>query len=417
MALNAYPIIFIPGIMGTTLSDHYPIDHTVVYSAVFDKLMTNFDPIMLDDLGQYDKALDRLIRENEVLSLVYGEIVAELRENLPLDEKGSENAKAYVFPYDWRYSINDNALKLSGFVDLIIRKSDAHRIYRERKITVDKVNLVGHSMGGCLAKHYATVLGGEKKINKLVMLAAPLRGSLDALKHMVMGETWFFDWFTRKGKRKAVRTFPGVYDLLPFDGYSPASKKTKWPEAAVSEDGKPLDIFNVGNWQQNVIEQLGREVLKGHVDRAFSFFEGAADFSDGFRENVVSVYGTGEKTMRHITASIAPEGIEYDFPKDGDCPKAGDGTVPAISAYAEGVRQIGITKKQAGDWELDLGKLAGFHASFCAYDIVQDIVISFLRGEVIRTITKEKTLGFKAVGEFPKFTEDMMASLDEGPKD
>lgn len=270
--LNVYPIIFIPGILGSTLEDRYPLEHKLVHNAVMDKLITDFDPIMLDDLGEYDRQLDRLIYENEIISLVYGEIVAELRESLPLNPEKTEHVKAYVFPYDWRYSIKSNAEKLGKFIDLIIRKSNAHPVYKDRGITVDKVNIVGHSMGRCLAKYYATVLGGETKINKLVMLASPLRGSLYALKHLVMGETWFFDWFTRKGKRKVVRTFPGVYDLLPFDGHRSVTGKPLWPKAAVARDSKPVNLFDPSQWQPNVAEQIGVNVLGRHLKNSFDFF-------------------------------------------------------------------------------------------------------------------------------------------------
>lgn len=411
--LNLCPVIFIPGIMGSTLSDHYPIEHKVVYSAVTDKLMADFDPIMLDERGEYDKQLDRLIYENEVISLVYGEMVGELRENLPLDEKQAEYAKVYLFPYDWRYPIPSHAERLGRFIDLIIAKTNAHPIYKERGLKIDKVNIVGHSMGGCLAKYYATVYGGETKINKLVMLASPLRGSLYALKHLVMGETWFFDWFVRKGKRKVARTFPGCYDLLPFDGMNPDTKKIPWSMPAVVFKNKPVNLFDARKWQPNVAAQIGSETLSRHLKNSFIFFDNSKDFSDTFKDNVLAIYGTGEKTLRQAYIS-STEPVEFDFPKDQDCPMIGDGTVPAVSTFTEGIYQVGVTKKRVGDWELDLGKLAGFHASFCAYDLVQDLVISFLRGKVIKTVTKE--FGYQEITQFPSFTIDHIKRLDEEPE-
>lgn len=409
--MNTSPIIFVPGIKGTTLSDRYPLEHQTVYNAVAEKMVFNFDPVMLDDAGQFDRDLDRLVYEHEVISLVYGEFVSELRESLPMDDQKKENVKVYVFPYDWRYSITSNTARLARFVELILAKSNAHATYKSRGISVDKVNIVAHSMGGCLAKHYATVMGGHKKIEKLVMLASPLRGSLDALKTLVMGETWFFDWFTRKGLRKLARTLPGVYDLLPFDGYSSQSGKIRWPSPAVSRDGDPVDIFDSTQWQENVTDQIGPEVLKRHLENTFAYLEGASDFARGFQKNVLMVCGKGEETFRSVKVRGRGTEIEYDFASDDAVRPIGDGVVPAVSTFVPGIYHIPLTKKDVGDWELDLGKVAGFHASFCAYDLVQDLVISFLRGEVIKTVRDR--FGFQTVEDFPRASAANFPQLDQ----
>jgi mRNA-degrading endonuclease YafQ of YafQ-DinJ toxin-antitoxin module len=384
-----YPTIFIPDIMGTSLVDHYPVDHRVIYNALTDKFISDFEMLMLDDEGRFDRELDRLIYGSELVSAVYGEFIAELRENLPLDEKKIDHAKVYPFPYDWRRSIASNALMLGSFIDLIIAKSNAHPMYIKRNIKIDKVNLVGHSMGGCIAKHYVTNCDGEHKTNKLIMLASPLRGSLDALKHLVMGETWFFGIFTRKGKRHAVRTLPGVYDLLPFDGHFTKTNKIEWPSGAAIENGLPVNIFDVNNWQPSVGKQIGTNTLELHLNNSFSFFEKSNNFSDKFKNNCLMVYGVGKKTLRQVVIyRNKNKDVEINFDENTQPPASinGDGTVPAISTYSEGIHCVEVTKEKAGDWELDLGKIAGFHASFCCYDLIQDIVISFLTGKIIKSV-------------------------------
>jgi len=409
--MNIYPIIFVPGIKGTTLSDHYPLDHQTVYNALAEKLVFNFDPVMLDGAGKFDRDLDRLIYEHEAISLVYGEMVSELRESLPLDDQKKEYVKVYIFPYDWRYPIALNARRLSQFVDLILAKTNAHPTYKGRGVRVKKVNIVAHSMGGCIAKHYATILGACDKIEKLVLLASPLRGSLDALKTLVMGETWFFDWFIRKGLRKLARTLPGVYDLLPFDGYSSRTGKIKWPKPAVTRDDEPLDLFDASQWQANVVSQITGKVLKRHLGNTLTYFDNAAGFPASFRENVLTVYGKGEKTFRHVTATGSGSSILLNFPTEDESPAVGDGVVPAISTFTEGIHCVEVTKKKVGDWELDLGKVAGFHASFCAYDLIQDLVISFLQGQVIKTVRDR--FGYHAIQDFPRFSLDRISQLDQ----
>lgn len=42
---------------------------------------------------------------------------------------------------------------------------------------VDKVHLVGHSMGGMLARYYVQMKGGERRVERCILLATPNRGS------------------------------------------------------------------------------------------------------------------------------------------------------------------------------------------------------------------------------------------------
>jgi hypothetical protein len=242
------------------------------------------------------------------------------------------------------------------------------------------------------------------------MLASPLRGSVYALKTLIMGETWFFDWFTRKGLRRLARTLPGVYDLLPFDGYFSSTGRFKWPKPVVTKDGQAVNIFDAGEWQKNVTDQIGSNILQGHLQNTFRYFEKAADFPDAFKENVLMVYGTGEKTLRYVSASDPAGGREFDFPGDDGSPTIGDGVVPAISTYVDGIYQVGVTKKAVGDWELDLGKVAGFHASFCAYDLVQDLTISFLREEILKPVRDR--FHFQTLQDIPKFSTGDITHLE-----
>ncbi|HBZ87046.1 MAG: hypothetical protein A2509_03530 [Candidatus Edwardsbacteria bacterium RIFOXYD12_FULL_50_11] len=410
MEQNIYPVIFVPGIMETELSGPCPLDHRAACHPTFDKMTADLDTVKLDDHGDYHRPPNRRICRNEVFSLVYGEMIAALRESLPLDQE--ECARVYVFPYDWRRSISHNAARLADFVERIIRSSQAHPPYRRRGIKPDKVNIVGHSVGGCLAKHYATALLGEGRVNRMVMLASPLRGSLCALKHLITGETWFFDWLNGKSQRRYARTLPGIYHLLPYDGFANPEEKLMWPSPAAERRGQPVNIFDPSGWQDNVAAQVGPEVLASHLDNAYNYYRNARDFSPEFRKNVLMVYGKGERTLREVNIG-SRQPVEYNFPREDGCGAIGDGTVPAVSTYSQGIYQACVTKKKMGDWELDLGRVAGFHASFCAYDLVQDLVISFLTGRVIRTVRREFKL--TEIEQLPKFTPDQVDKLDREP--
>ncbi len=57
--------------------------------------------------------------------------------------------------------------------EILAKKIDEIRL----QIGVNKVNLVGHSMGGIIARNYAQLRGGADKVDKIVCLGSPHQGS------------------------------------------------------------------------------------------------------------------------------------------------------------------------------------------------------------------------------------------------
>ncbi|KKL84169.1 hypothetical protein LCGC14_1967410, partial [marine sediment metagenome] len=389
---NIYPIIFVPGILGSTIEDRYQVNHQDVYWRALSFIKRfDYDAILLDDAGEFDKELDRLIFADKVLSVAYGEIVDELRAALRLDDPtgappkrignytpGKKYVKAYVFPYDWRYPVSRNAEELADFVKLIIRKSAAHTDYMSQGFEVDKVNLVCHSMGGCVARHYINALEGKCRVNKLVMLASPLAGAPQAIKQLVAGEKNFFGVPSPIKSRKASRSFPGVYDLLPNDGFfSLPESAHRWSMPSLEKNGEPLNVFDIDNWQKSV----KKKIKEKHLINSGEFLRGAKPFSEDFRDRVLMLYGTGEDTLVQVAAKDGEDGLEFDFNATGSETTKGDGTVPAESTYTPGIHRVKITKDKArsGLLDINIAQLGGFHGGFCTFDNVIQFVISFLR--------------------------------------
>ena len=52
-------------------------------------------------------------------------------------------------------------------------------------------------------------------IRQIVTIATPYQGSLKAIEMLVAGTPSFFGMFTWRAERRAARTMPGVYQLLP----------------------------------------------------------------------------------------------------------------------------------------------------------------------------------------------------------
>lgn len=113
-------------------------------------------------------------------------------------------ANLFVFVYDWRKSIAENAAGLARFVEE--KKEYLEGVYqkyehlRDREVRFD---LIGHSMGGLIARYYvqygAAQLGrkgkplpgltwyGARNVRKVVMIASPNGGYADTLVELVNG--------------------------------------------------------------------------------------------------------------------------------------------------------------------------------------------------------------------------------------
>ncbi len=132
-------------------------------------------------------------------------------ERYLVEQLGLEAGRNYFpFPYDWR---RDNRV--------IARRLEASamgwlKAWRESSGNDDaKLVLIGHSMGGLIARYFVECLGGWKSTRTLMTLATPHRGSLNAVG------------FIENGMKKGIgpfgldlspllRSLTSVYQLLPI---------------------------------------------------------------------------------------------------------------------------------------------------------------------------------------------------------
>ena len=138
---------------------------------------------------------------------------------------------AVFHPYDWRRDMLWNGREL------------ADRLLREKR---QDVVIVGHSMGGLVARAALAHKGGER-ISRVVQLGAPnkgtfvsiqaLRGTYPLIRRVAMLD---LKHSAEDLAREMLVTFPGLCDLLPaaslcknFDPFDP----TQWPEGPRPEAG------------------------------------------------------------------------------------------------------------------------------------------------------------------------------------
>jgi len=166
-------------------------------------------------------------------------------------ERGGEKA-IYVFPYDWRLDNVENARKLIEKVEELKKKLKKPDL---------KFNIIGHSMGGLIAR-YAAMYGdadlpaagrkamptwaGAKHFSKIVLLGTPNEGSALAISSLTngyaVGGIQFNLPFVQNISEYDVFTIPSSYQLLPAPGTL----------QIVDENFEPLDIdiYDAKTWSK-----------------------------------------------------------------------------------------------------------------------------------------------------------------------
>lgn len=154
-----------------------------------------------------------------------------LDEGLGLNsiDYGTDHFTCFQFDYDWRQDIPANAARLKRFIDE--KRAEVQRNYRDDYgIENAEVNfdIVAHSMGGILARYFAQYgaadldtleVGavpwtGAKDLDRLILVAPPNAGSLEAVDQLLNGFNTgrpvlpFYH-------QALIGSFPSVYQLLP----------------------------------------------------------------------------------------------------------------------------------------------------------------------------------------------------------
>ncbi len=195
------PLLFVPGLLGSRLCRPAADGTETVVWGTSDA-MGQFPT--LEFVGETDIVPCGLIREISFLGVytqqVYGPFIDRLHAAGYVDGK-----TLFVFDYDWRLSVLDNAKRLAGFV--------------EAELPAGKFDIVGHSMGGLIARTYA-VDDADDRIGRLITAGSPWRGSVQVFELLHDG------WGLANGLlggldafRRTVISFPSTFELMPsYDG-------------------------------------------------------------------------------------------------------------------------------------------------------------------------------------------------------
>lgn len=163
----------------------------------------------VDDLGDGVVAT-RLAPDVHLIPYVwkidgYSKVAAAIAEFFDV----REGQNYFSFPYDWRRDNRVAARRLAAKSQRWLAD------WRQRSgNSKAKLILVGHSMGGLVARYFIEVLGGWRDTRALLTFGTPYRGSLNALQTLVDGvRTGPFGMVDLSA---FVRSLTAMYQLLPI---------------------------------------------------------------------------------------------------------------------------------------------------------------------------------------------------------
>ena len=133
---------------------------------------------------------------------------------------GARGAIFHVFTYDWRRDLVEAARRLGHYLDALAEA---------RGEPDSRFNIVGHSMGGLVARYYLRYGGAEpgghvtwagaRRIHQLILVATPNAGSVFSINAILNGNPVGMSNTTLSSK--VIAHMPSIYELLPPLAASP----------------------------------------------------------------------------------------------------------------------------------------------------------------------------------------------------
>lgn len=239
------PLIFIPGIMGSRLRNPQVTKvgcGNEVWGYGLTCTVRRFDELRLPMFpGDAASALevDGPVQDLAVLGSLYK--VKGYRETLVYFQnvgRLSFNRTLFVFAYDWRRGIEEAARLLQAQV------RQWRKIVDGTELNGEKFIIVGHSLGGLVARYFVEALDGHAEVARIITLGTPYKGSLIPLVAMGTGSLETFGvgkhLFDRDTVRRVAFSMASMFEMLPFE----------LKDAVVdSATGKTLFLNRLRTWQ------------------------------------------------------------------------------------------------------------------------------------------------------------------------
>jgi pimeloyl-ACP methyl ester carboxylesterase len=198
------PLVLVPGLLGSRLCRPDPNDPQkteVVWGTLgalrqFPSIRLSHEPGASDPIKPCG-----IVREIVYLGLYSQDVYTPIIRHL--EKTGyRENRNLFLFAYDWRRSVFDNAKALEAFV--------------RENVPDGKVDILAHSMGALVARAYVVEGEGGERVARLFSAGAPFQGSVKVFQTVEKG------WGPLNlamggldGFRRTMLSFPSIFELMP----------------------------------------------------------------------------------------------------------------------------------------------------------------------------------------------------------
>jgi pimeloyl-ACP methyl ester carboxylesterase len=239
------PVVVVPGILGSEL---LAPDGTQVWLNAGNALGHHdlaLPPSLPLGSGRDDLVPGALLGTDDVLSRLFG--FTEYPDLVDLLTGAA--LRHHIYTYDWRRDLAESAARLGERLD---------RLAEERGDPEARFNLVGHSMGGLVARYFLRYGGapledgapitwaGARRIRSLALVATPNAGSIPSLDAILNGNRVGLSFTTLAAS--VISTMPSIYQLLPPAGAPALLDQRLHPLPADLHDPSTWERFGWGPW-------------------------------------------------------------------------------------------------------------------------------------------------------------------------
>jgi pSer/pThr/pTyr-binding forkhead associated (FHA) protein len=296
------PVVVIPGFGGSRLwrgnEQIWPVPRVLLFHPDLMRIDEKLEP---RGLVNEIVIVPNLIRQHQ-----YSLLTDYLTENLDY-ESGNDLLE---FGYDFRQDNRESAKLLAAAID---------------EWDVDEpITIIAHSMGCLVARYYVELLGGHKKVGRVILLGGPHAGTPYAFAMLLKGPGLVPVLNARL--RDVVAGYPSWYQILPTYPF-------------VSDQRADFPVLNEDAWLGDPHRQLLKQAREFRKEL-------------GTRLSVPSVciFGYGLKTI--TGAKVERDPLGKCSSADLLVTKQGDGTIPEVSAVMPGT-EIHPVQQQHGALYVD----------------------------------------------------------------
>jgi pimeloyl-ACP methyl ester carboxylesterase len=300
------PVVVLPGIIGSSLMNIVG-DIGTIWLSLLALIAGKLSYLQLDPSGEHDASPSVQIVAAGLMPTHYLPIQLYLKVLGGCDVLG--------FPYDWRRSLDDAVERLRSLVVGQFQQSGR------------KVHLVGHSMGGLVARNLCLRHPDEaaQTVAQIIQLGAPNYGSCESIRNLTVGGDTT-DLLERLNHTNApltvMRSCPGLYAMLPAPAeLYPADAPFPYPYAG------SIDAYDPAAYGVDTISAA-------HIQAARAGYAWLATAGE-MPVPVTVIAGYDVPTCLRVTRSDGSPGLMFMNGPEGD------GTVPLASATAlPGARRL-----------------------------------------------------------------------------